>query len=243
MKTFKKVSLLLAVLLFLSASTSYVLSANVGKDHNAVQTRGEDNEGEDPADGGLQAQPENRGPGDQDPNDDALEDDVLNSSNVNTSSGGGKKSKAQNAYQKMEMVMQQTQEMVVVMGEGVQQQTQQQTQEKLQAALQKQAKTQDQIAKQLGKLESKQGLMKKLFGPDYKAMKALGEQVGENKLMIKTMEELYTEMKTQTQNKGEADQLQVMIQAMLEQNTALQEQLKAEEKVGSIFGWLAKLFV
>jgi hypothetical protein len=97
---------------------------------------------------------------------------------------------------------------------------------------------QNQIGKALDDLESKKGLAKKLFGPDYGAIKEMKQLMQQNQVRIQQLQQL----QNQTQNQGEETQLQEMIQAMVEQNTALQSQVQTEESVKSAFGWLIKLF-
>jgi Cu/Ag efflux pump CusA len=104
---------------------------------------------------------------------------------------------------------------------------------------QQQVQTQTQIQTQLNKLESKSGLMKKLFGPDYKAIKNLKQQMEQNQLRVQQLEQL----QTQVVNQADEIQLEEAVQALVEQNTALEEQIQAEEQVGSLFGWLIKLFI
>lgn len=103
---------------------------------------------------------------------------------------------------------------------------------------QEQVQTQTQIQTQLNKLESKSGLMKKLFGPDYGAIKNLKQQMEQNRLRIQQFEQL----QNQVTNQADETQLEEAIQALVEQNTSLEEQIQAEEQVGSIFGWLIRLF-
>ncbi len=100
-----------------------------------------------------------------------------------------------------------------------------------------QQQAQEDIEEQVDKLEARRGLMKKLFGPDYKAIKNLNRQMGRNQLRIQQLEQL----QTQVTNQADQTQIQGTVQAMVEQNTVLQEQVRAEEQVGSLFGWLFKL--
>lgn len=109
---------------------------------------------------------------------------------------------------------------------------------KIRTLAQEQVQAQTQIQTQLNKLESKSGLMKKLFGPDFGAIKNLNQQVEQNRLRIQELQQL----QNQVTNQADKTKLQEAIQTLLNQNTSLQEQVKAEEKVGSIFGWLVKLF-
>ena len=100
-----------------------------------------------------------------------------------------------------------------------------------------QQQAQQEIKGQLDKLETRRGWMKRLFGPDYKAIKNLNRQVERNRLRVKQLEQL----QAQVTNQADQVQIQETVQVLSEQNTALQEQIQAEEKIGSLFGWLAKL--
>ena len=103
---------------------------------------------------------------------------------------------------------------------------------------QEQRQAQSEITGQLNKLESRQGLMKKLFGADQKATKNLKQQMEKNQLRITQLEKL----QNQTMNQAEEAQIQELTQALVEQNTALQNKVQEEEQVGSVFGWLFRLF-
>jgi tRNA A37 methylthiotransferase MiaB len=60
----------------------------------------------------------------------------------------------------------------------------------------------------------------------------------QNQLRIQQLQEL----QNQIANQAEETQIQELIQALVEQNTALEDKIQAEEQVGSVFGWLLKLF-
>ncbi|MBU0999999.1 hypothetical protein KKE78_01200 [Patescibacteria group bacterium] len=110
---------------------------------------------------------------------------------------------------------------------------------KVRTIAQEQVQTQTQIQTQLNKLKSKSGLMKKLFGPDYGAIKNLKQQKEQNQLRIQQLEQL----QTQVINQADQTQLEEAVQALVDQNTTLQDQIETEEQAGSLFGWLIKLFV
>ena len=103
---------------------------------------------------------------------------------------------------------------------------------------QEQKEAQVEIGIEEDKLASRSGLTKKLFGSDYKAIRNLNRQMERNQLRIEQLEQL----QTQITNEGDQEQIQGVIQALVEQNTALQEQIQAEEETGSVFGWLFKWF-
>jgi len=104
--------------------------------------------------------------------------------------------------------------------------------------VQQQKQAQVGITAELNKLESRQGLMKKLIGADQKTIKNLKQQIEQNQLRIQDLQQL----QNQAANKTEETQIQELVQALLAQNTALENQIRAEEQTGSIFGWLFKLF-
>jgi hypothetical protein len=110
--------------------------------------------------------------------------------------------------------------------------------DKIRTLAKEQVGAQEQIKTQLDRLESKSNFMKKLFGPDFGAIKNLNQLMEQNRLRIQELQQL----QNQVTNQAEKTQLQEAIQTLLNQNTDLREQVKAEEKVGSIFGWLIKLF-
>jgi len=91
---------------------------------------------------------------------------------------------------------------------------------------QAQKQSQAQIETELDKLEAKSGFIKRLFGPDYKAIKNLNQQMEQNRLRIQQLEELVN----QVQNQADQNQIEETIQALNQQNIALQEQIQAEEK-------------
>ena len=104
---------------------------------------------------------------------------------------------------------------------------------------QQQGQAQQETADHLDQLESRKGWLKKLIGPDQKAIKNLTRQMEQNRIRIKKLEQLQTQVPSQ----ADQEQIQEVVQAMTEQNTALSNQLQAEEEVGSLFGWLIKYFV
>ncbi|MDD3679287.1 MAG: hypothetical protein PHX72_00270 [Candidatus Shapirobacteria bacterium] len=141
-------------------------------------------------------------------------------------------SRSQTARENMSQVAQKVEELLAVPGYqgGIGDQVREI------ARAQRQAQTQ--IEGELDKLETRSGFVKRLFGPDYKAVKGLDQQIEQNRLRIQQLEQLIN----QVQNQAEQDQIQETIQALIEQNTALEEQIQAEEKTASLLGWLFRLF-
>jgi hypothetical protein len=104
--------------------------------------------------------------------------------------------------------------------------------------IQEQKQIQDQVKLNLTKVASRSGLLKSIIGPDYKALKNANMQLEQNRLRIKNLEEL----KTQLTNAGDITMVEETIQALVDQNTALQDQINLEENQSSLLGWLIKLF-
>jgi len=103
---------------------------------------------------------------------------------------------------------------------------------------QNQKQSQGDIEGQLNKLESRQGLTKKIFGADRRAIKNIKQQIEQNQLRIQQLQEL----QNQVVNQADEAQIKELVQVLVTQNIALEEQIQAEEQVGSVFGWLLKLF-
>lgn len=147
------------------------------------------------------------------------------------SPGDGVKNRNQNAIEHMSFVAQEVERLLAgdISG-GIGEQVREV------ARAQKQAQTN--IEGEFTKLKAKTGFLKSLFGPDYRAIKNLNRQIEQNQLRIQELEKLAE----QVQNQAEKTQIQAAIQAMADQNAILQNQVQAEEQVGSIFGWLVKFF-
>lgn len=101
-----------------------------------------------------------------------------------------------------------------------------------------QKEAQLEIEEELNKMESKGNFFKRLFGPDYGAIRSLNQQLENNRLRMAQLEEL----SNQTQNKADQEQIQESVEVLLQQNTALQEHIQVEEKTSSLFGWIIRLF-
>lgn len=145
--------------------------------------------------------------------------------------GEGLQNRNQNAIQNMSNVAQKVQELLQIttvggIGEQVREI----------ARLQNQA--QAQIQEQLNRLESKGKLARLLTGTDFGAVKNLKAQLEQNQSRVRQLEQL----KTQLSNQGDITMVQAAIEALVQQNTALQEQITAEESTKSLLGWLFRFF-
>lgn len=151
--------------------------------------------------------------------------------NLEEGQGEGLQNRNQNAVQNMSIVAQKVQELLRIRTTGgIGDQVRQIAREQNQA--------QTQIQDNLNKLENRSGFLKRLFGPEYKAIKNLNQQMEQNKLRIQQLQPL----QNQVTNQADETQLSEAIQALVEQNTSLEKQVQAEEQVGSVFGWLIRLF-
>ncbi|MBL7150666.1 hypothetical protein ISS86_01940 [Candidatus Microgenomates bacterium] len=144
----------------------------------------------------------------------------------------GTQGRSENARQHMNVVDETVEELLTTQGAkgGIGQQVSELARE--------QKQSQQEIEGELDKLDSRRGWMKRLFGPDYKAIKNLNRQMEQNQLRIQQLQQL----QNQAANQADETQLQEAVQALVEQKTSLEEQIQAEEQVGSLFGWLVRLF-
>lgn len=110
--------------------------------------------------------------------------------------------------------------------------------EQISQIAQEQKEAQRQTEEELTRLDARPGWLERIIGPNYKAIKNLRQQIEKNQLRIRQLEQLQEKLK----NKADQQQIQQTIQALVEQNTALQQLVLAKEKIGSLFGWLFKLF-
>lgn len=104
--------------------------------------------------------------------------------------------------------------------------------------VQEQKQTQDKIQTHLNTAENRNALLKGLIGPDFKSLQNAKAQLEQNQMRIKNLEEL----KLQLTNQSDLTMVTETIQALVDQNTALQSQIEEEESSSSLLGWLFKLF-
>lgn len=104
---------------------------------------------------------------------------------------------------------------------------------------QEQNQAQDRIQAQIDRIEKRSNLLKSLIGPDFKGIKEVQSLMEQNQMRIQKLEEL----KEQLTNQSDITMVEEAIQALVDQNTALQDRVSLEEGSNSLFGWLVKLFV
>lgn len=103
---------------------------------------------------------------------------------------------------------------------------------------QSQTKLQDEIVSDVSKLNSRGSVAKFFVGSDKQLIKSMEQKMEQNRLMVQQLEEL----KLQTQNTSDLQQLQETIDLMTYQNTSLQNKIDKESKTNGMFGWLINLF-
>lgn len=103
---------------------------------------------------------------------------------------------------------------------------------------QNQTKLQDEIKSSFNQINSRSSVAKLFLGSDKKTIKTMTQQMEQNRLMIQQLEEL----KLQTKNAADLQQLQETIDLMTYQNNSLQEVVNKETKINGMFGWLVNLF-
>lgn len=104
---------------------------------------------------------------------------------------------------------------------------------------QEQKNSMDKVQSQIKSIDSRGGFVKALIGPDYKTLKELEMQLDQNQLRIEAL----TELKNQLTNAGDITMVEETIKLLAEENISLQDKINAENRIGSVFGWLIKLFV
>ncbi len=94
------------------------------------------------------------------------------------------------------------------------------------------------IQEHLTKIESKTGLARSLFGPNYGSLNSLKQEMNQNRVRVQQLEQLKLELS----NEADITNVQEMIELLNQENTALQEKIEEEESNGGVFGWLVRLF-
>jgi hypothetical protein len=103
---------------------------------------------------------------------------------------------------------------------------------------QNQTKLQDEIKLNLGELNSRNAFTKLMLGSDKELVKSMEQKMDQNKLMIQQLEEL----KLQTKNTSDLEELQQTIDLIIYQNTALEDKVTKENKTNGLFGWFINFF-
>ncbi len=144
----------------------------------------------------------------------------------------GLQTRNQAAVQNMSIVAQKVQELLQTRTSGG-------IGEQVRKIAQEQDQAQTQIQEQINKIESRKDSLKSLIGSDFGAIKNLERLLEQNRLRIQELEQL----QNQLVDNAELTTVQETIQALVQENTSLQELINTEEKTASLFGWLFRLFV
>jgi len=162
--------------------------------------------------------------------DSQLQVNTQEQENQEEGQGEGLQTRSQNAIQNMSEVAKYVQQLLQIRTTGG-------IGEQVREVAREQNQTQTQIQEQLNKLDSKGKLARLLTGTDFGAVKNLKAQLEQNRLRIRQLEQL----QNQLSNQGDITMVQETIQALIQENTSLQERITAEEQTKSLFGWLFKL--
>jgi len=146
-------------------------------------------------------------------------------------SGQVKNSRSQNAYQHMSIVAQSVEALLKTKVEGG-------IGEQVREIAHQQIQVQEQIKQNLHMVESRPGWFKKLFGVDKKTIRNLNDQIEQNQLQLEQL----TEVQTQLNNQSDQQTVQLAVETLTSQTTALQQVLEEEEQIKGIFSWLTALF-
>lgn len=138
--------------------------------------------------------------------------------------------RSQNALDHMSDVAKQVQQLL-------QQRTSGGIGEQVRLIAQEQQKEQIQTEEELTKVDNRGQFAKLFIGPNYAALGNLEKQIERNQTRIEQLEEL----KTQLTSQSEIDTVNQTIEALIAQNTALQDRVNQEEQNKSLFGWLFRL--
>ena len=149
----------------------------------------------------------------------------------NSGDGEGLQTRNQAAIQNMSIVAQKVQEILQVRTTGG-------IGEQIRQVAQEQNQAQAQIQEQLNKIDTRKGVLKSLMGPDYKAIKNLEKQLEQNQLRIQQLEQL----QNQLTNQVEITAVKETIQALIQENSSLNELINNEKQTKSLLGWLFRLF-
>ena len=103
---------------------------------------------------------------------------------------------------------------------------------------QDQHQVQNELESTQNRLTNRNQFTRVVLGPDYKALKNMEQLYERNQIRIQTL----TELANEVQDEVELAQITETVALLTEQNTALAEQIAAEEAQPGILGWFFRLF-
>ncbi len=104
-------------------------------------------------------------------------------------------------------------------------------------ARQQQLAQQD-IEDEIEAVDDRSGLVKRLIGPKFKALKNVEDQIQANKERINLLQAL----EDQLTDEAEIAEVHAVIEALTDQNAILQDRVSEEKNTRSLLGWLIKRF-
>lgn len=111
--------------------------------------------------------------------------------------------------------------------------------EQIRVIAQKQNQNQQEMEAGLEKVQTRSKVMKFLFGPGYKQVRVVEKKMEEHSAEVEKLKQAKEQLSDVADQAVIAEQIAIMEQAREE----LQAELSGQEKVFSLFGWLAKMFV
>ena len=111
--------------------------------------------------------------------------------------------------------------------------------EQVRQVAREQNQAQEQISTELEKINSRGRLARFFFGGNYQAVRNLEKLLEQNQLRIQQLQQLENKLT----NQADLTKVQETIQALIQENTSIQERIEAEVQIKSLFGWLLQLFV
>ena len=103
---------------------------------------------------------------------------------------------------------------------------------------QAQMEAQEELEEEVNSVDSRPGWMKRIVGPHFAAIRKAEKIIERNEERIEELEQL----RFQLYDLEDRSKIQETIQAMEEQQEAIQERLDDEKKIKSVFGWFFKVF-
>ncbi|MBU1127090.1 MAG: hypothetical protein ABIH88_00925 [Patescibacteria group bacterium] len=110
--------------------------------------------------------------------------------------------------------------------------------EKIREVAQNQIQIQEKVGEQFQKLEQRTGFLRRILGPSRKAIKNLNQQMQENQLQIRKLEEA----KQEALRLSEKALIQGMIEGLNETNDFIYQEIAEEERIPGIIGMILSFF-
>ncbi len=97
---------------------------------------------------------------------------------------------------------------------------------------------QQKVWEKLRQIKARPQILKRIIGPDYKAIKELEQQLEETKHLTEQLEQLQAYIPEQE----EREAVDKLIAILTKERKTIEEQIQAEKKATSFFGWIFRIF-